>query len=127
MAVYYIGTYDIVDADEFQKYPPLVLALLPEVRRRGAGLGHRGHVVEGSRRTMNAIIRFPSREAALGLYHDPGVSRGQAHPPESTRNVSMVLVNEFKAGARPEPATIAGSAHLPARLRCQTCDAGRPL
>ena len=30
MAIYYIGSYDIVDADEFQKYPPLVLALLPK-------------------------------------------------------------------------------------------------
>jgi hypothetical protein len=29
MAVYYIGTYDIVDPEQFKKYPPLVMALLP--------------------------------------------------------------------------------------------------
>jgi uncharacterized protein (DUF1330 family) len=29
MTVFYIGTYDIVDPSEFQKYPPIVLALLP--------------------------------------------------------------------------------------------------
>ena len=28
MAVFYIGTYDIVDPEEFKKYPPLVAALL---------------------------------------------------------------------------------------------------
>lgn len=30
MAVYYIGTYDIENADEFQKYPSKVMALLPK-------------------------------------------------------------------------------------------------
>jgi uncharacterized protein (DUF1330 family) len=30
MAVYYIGSYEIIDPKEFQKYPPLVLALLPK-------------------------------------------------------------------------------------------------
>ena len=30
MAVFYIGTYDIVDPVEFQKYPPVVMALLPK-------------------------------------------------------------------------------------------------
>ena len=30
MGALYIGTYDIVDANEFQKYPPIVIALLPK-------------------------------------------------------------------------------------------------
>ena len=30
MAVYYIGTYDIVDPHTFRRYPPLVMALLPK-------------------------------------------------------------------------------------------------
>ena len=34
MAVFYIGSYDIVDPDEFQKYPPLVMALLPNMEAR---------------------------------------------------------------------------------------------
>jgi uncharacterized protein (DUF1330 family) len=28
-------------------------------------------LVEGTARTMNAIIRFPTKEAALALYNDP--------------------------------------------------------
>lgn len=30
MAVYYIGTYDIMDPDRFQQYPPMVMELLPK-------------------------------------------------------------------------------------------------
>ena len=30
MAVFYIGSYDIIDPDEFKKYPPVVMALLPK-------------------------------------------------------------------------------------------------
>ena len=30
MAVLYIGTYDIVDPEQFKKYPPLVNALVPK-------------------------------------------------------------------------------------------------
>jgi hypothetical protein len=41
MAVYYIGSYDIVDPNEFQEYPPVVMALLPKyggvVRSRVSG------------------------------------------------------------------------------------------
>jgi uncharacterized protein (DUF1330 family) len=75
MAVFYIGTYDIVDAKEFQKYPPLVLALLPKYGGEVMASDTNAFLVEGSKRTMNAIIRF--RQSA-------------------TANVSMVLVDEFK-------------------------------
>jgi uncharacterized protein (DUF1330 family) len=65
--VYYIGTYDITDANEFQKYPPVVLALLPKYGGVVLASDTNGFLVEGTKRTMNAIIRFPSKEAALGL------------------------------------------------------------
>ena len=80
MSVYYIGTYDIIDADEFQKYPPLVMALLPKYGGEVLASDTDAFVVEGCSRTMNAIIKFPSREAALGLYHDPALSGGQTYP-----------------------------------------------
>ena len=99
MAVYYIGSYDIIDADEFQKYPPLVLALLPKYGGEVLASDTDAFVVEGCTRTMNAVIRFPSREAALGLYHDPAYQEAKRIRHASTRNISMVLVNEFQAGA----------------------------
>jgi uncharacterized protein (DUF1330 family) len=46
---------------------------------------------------MNAIIRFPSKDAALGLYNDPAYQEAKRIRQSSTRNVSMVLVEEFRA------------------------------
>src|SRR5262245_22581206 len=100
MAVFYIGSYDIVDPKEFQKYPPLVLALLPKYGGEVLASDTAGFLVEGTARTMNAIIRFPSKEAALGLYNDSAYQEAKRIRQESTRNVSMVLVEEYQAGVR---------------------------
>lgn len=44
---------------------------------------------------MNAIIRFPSREAALGLYNDPAYQEAKRVRQHSTANVSMVLADAW--------------------------------
>jgi uncharacterized protein (DUF1330 family) len=102
MAVYYIGSYDIVDPNEFQKYPPLVMALLPKYGGVVLASDTSAVLVEGSARTMNAIIRFPSREAAFGLYNDPAYQEAKRIRQASTRNISMVLVDEFKIPVTPQ-------------------------
>jgi uncharacterized protein (DUF1330 family) len=96
MAVFYIGSYDILDPGEFQKYPPVVLALLPKYGGVVLASDTAAFVVEGTSRTMNAIIRFPSREAALGLYNDPDYEEAKRIRQASTKNVSMVLVDEYQ-------------------------------
>ena len=101
MAVFYIGSYDIVDASEFQKYPPVVLALLPKYGGEVLASDTSAFVVEGTTRTMNAIIRFPSKEAALGLYNDPAYQEAKRIRQACTRNVSMVLVEEFRPSPKP--------------------------
>jgi uncharacterized protein (DUF1330 family) len=95
MAVFYIGSYDIVDPVEFQKYPPIVMALLPKYGGVVLASDTAAFLVEGTMRTMNAIIRFPSKEAALGLYHDADYQEAKRIRQASTRNISMVLVEEF--------------------------------
>jgi uncharacterized protein (DUF1330 family) len=102
MAVFYIGSYDIVDPVEFQKYPPVVMSLLPKYGGVVLASDTSAFVVEGTTRTMNAIIRFPSREAALGLYNDPDYQEAKRIRQASTRNVSMVLVDEFQAAGSPQ-------------------------
>jgi len=97
MAIYYIGSYDIVDVKEFQRYPPVVMALLPKYGGEVLASDTEAFVVEGKARTMNAIIRFPSKEAALGLYHDPDYQEAKRIRQGSTSNVSMVLVEEFRS------------------------------
>jgi uncharacterized protein (DUF1330 family) len=93
--VYYIGTYDITDPEKFKQYPPRVLALLPRYGGKILASDTDAYPVEGKPRTMNAIIQFPSREAALGLYHDPEYQEAKRIRQASTTNVSMVLANEF--------------------------------
>ena len=95
MAVFYIGTYDILNPAEFQKYPPLVMALLPKYGGVVLASDTNAFLVEGSKRTMNAVLRFPSKEAALGLYNDPDYQEAKRIRQSSTSNVSMVLVEEF--------------------------------
>ena len=95
MAVYYIGTYDITDPVEFQKYPPIVLSLLPKYGGQVLASDTSAFLVEGKARTMNAIIRFPSKEAALGLYNDPDYQEAKRIRQRSTTNTSMVLAAEF--------------------------------
>ena len=95
MAVYYIGTYDIHDPEQFKQYPPVVMALLPKYGGELLASDTAAYVVEGTGRTMNAIIRFPSREAALGLYNDPDYQEAKRIRQNSTSNISMVLAEEF--------------------------------
>ena len=100
MAVYYIGTYDIVDPEQFKKYPPLVMALLPKYGGEILASDTQAFVVEGTGRTMNAVIRFPTKEAALGLYNDPDYQEAKRIRQSSTRNTSMVLAEEMQAGTQ---------------------------
>jgi uncharacterized protein (DUF1330 family) len=99
MAVYYVGTYDIVDPEQFKKYPPVVMALLPKYGGVVLASDSDAFVVEGTSRTMTAIIRFPSKEAALGLYNDPDYQEAKLIRQASTKNVSMVLAEETQHGS----------------------------
>jgi uncharacterized protein (DUF1330 family) len=93
--VYYIGSYDIDDPALFEQYPPRVLELLPKYGGEVLASDTAGYVVEGKARTMNAIIRFPSKEAALGLYNDPAYQDAKRIRQTSTSNITMVLVEAF--------------------------------
>jgi uncharacterized protein (DUF1330 family) len=97
MSVYYIGTYDIHDPAAFAAYPPGVLALLPKYGGRVLASDTEARRVEGTRRSMNAIIEFPSVEAALGLYDDPVYAPLKRIRQAATSNVSMVLARAFTA------------------------------
>ena len=95
MAVYYIGTYDITDPEKFKQYPPVVISLLPKYGGEILASDIQAYLVEGTARTMNAVIKFPSKEAALGLYNDPAYQAAKRIRQESTTNASLVLAAEF--------------------------------
>jgi uncharacterized protein (DUF1330 family) len=95
MSIYYIGSYDIDDPARFRDYPPGVLALLPKYGGHVLASDTQATLVEGNLRTMNAIIEFPSIEAALGLYRDPIYQPLKRLRQDTTSNASLVLVQRF--------------------------------
>lgn len=96
MAVYYINSYDITDAEEFQKYPPRVRPLLEKYGAEVLASDTEAVRVEGQAPQMNAIIKFPSMEAALQCYNDPEYAEIKKIRHRSTKNCTMTLVKEFK-------------------------------
>ncbi len=96
MEVYYINTYDITDMEEFQKYPPGVRPLLQKYGAEVIAMDTQPVCLEGTARMMNAIIKFPSEEAALNCYSDPGYQPVKQIRLNSTKNCTMILVREFK-------------------------------
>ena len=95
MPVYYINSYDIVDPEEFSKYGPAVLPILKRYGAEVLASDLKGIAVEGQARTMNAIIRFPSMEAALQCYNDPEYQPVKAIRLRAVTNCTMVLVKSY--------------------------------
>lgn len=96
MPVYYMNSYDITDANEYAKYGPLAVPLIMKYGGEVLAADTAGLAVEGSARNMNAIIRFPSEEAALRCYNDAEYQQVRMIRINSTSNCTMVLVKHFQ-------------------------------
>jgi uncharacterized protein (DUF1330 family) len=97
MAVYYINSYDVTDMDVFKQYPPQVRIILERYGAEVLASDTAAIAVEGKARWMNAIIKFPSEEAALQCYNDPEYEPLRKLRQSSTSNIAMILVKEFKS------------------------------
>ncbi len=97
MAVYLINSYNIEDLESFKAYPPKVAPLLSKYGARVLSSDVNGIAFEGKSKTMNAIIEFPSEEAARNCYNDPDYQEVKKIRLSSTINCSMILVKEFKS------------------------------
>ena len=95
MAVYYIISYDITDAEDFSSYGPKVIPYVFKFGGEVLASDTNGITVEGNPKQMNAIIKFPSEEAALKCYNDPEYVPIKAIRMRSTKNNTLVLVKEF--------------------------------
>ena len=92
--VYYMISYDIDNWEGFSQYGP---ALGPLFQKYGAVVlasDTSAIVVEGEGRTMNAIVQFPSEEAALGMYNDPEYMSLKKLRTDNTSRCTMVLVRQ---------------------------------
>jgi uncharacterized protein (DUF1330 family) len=96
MNVYYIISYDIDNAEEYQNYPQGVLPLFEKYGAEILVSDTEAIPIEGSTKTMNAVVKFPSEEIALQCYHDPAYQEVKKIRINSTSNCSIVLTKEFK-------------------------------
>jgi uncharacterized protein (DUF1330 family) len=92
---FYIGTYDIDNPELFKEYPVRVRPLLAKYGGRVLAMDTSPFVLEGQPTKMNAIIRFPSKTAAIGLYNDPEYQEAKRIRQQSTSHCTMVLVEEL--------------------------------
>ncbi|MGC3944647.1 MAG: DUF1330 domain-containing protein [Chryseolinea sp.] len=95
MKAYYIICYDIDDMETFQQYPPKAAALIYEYGGEVLVSDTSTSAIEGHAKQMNAIVAFPTKEAALGCYHDDRYREVMKIRHSSTSNCTMVLASEF--------------------------------
>lgn len=93
--VFYINSYDVHDWDVYQHYSPSVLPILERYGAEVLAADTKALAVEGKASSMHAVIRFPSREAALACYQDPEYEETKAIRHRSCNNCTMVVVEEI--------------------------------
>ncbi|MBD9527140.1 DUF1330 domain-containing protein [Paracoccus sp. PAR01] len=96
MSAYFIISYDIVDFDMFQNYPPRVWDLLQEHGGELLVSDTDAMQIEGERNMMHAVIRFPSQEQALACFNsDAYQNEIKQFRHGSTTNSQVVLARGF--------------------------------
>src|SRR5262245_15837650 len=95
MPVYVVNAYDIHDFETFKEYPPQVAKLLVKYDAKVLAMDTKVKALEGVPKTMNAIVEFPSEEAALSFYNDPAYQAIIHFRHNSTSNCTMIILKQF--------------------------------
>lgn len=95
MPAYVIATYDIVDPEGYKGYVPGVVPLLHKHGGKVLIADHEARPLEGEKRSVYAVLKFESEEAALGWYNDPAYEPVKKIRLDSCANNSVALVKEF--------------------------------
>jgi len=96
MAVYIVNAYDIHDFDTFKQYPPMVRPLLQKYGGKVLAMETNPRALEGTPRTMNAVIEFPSEEAVDQFYNDPAYQSFIELRHRSTSNTTMIVLKRYE-------------------------------
>jgi uncharacterized protein (DUF1330 family) len=96
MPVYVVNAYDIHDPETFKEYPPRVSRLLLKYGAKVLAMETNPRALEGTPKTMNAVVEFPSEEAVDGFYNDPEYQSFIHLRHNSTSNVTMLVLKQFE-------------------------------
>ena len=95
MPVYVVNAYDIHDFETFKAYPPQVGELLVKFGAKVLAMETNPKALEGTPKTMNAIIEFPSEDAVNSFYNDPAYQSIIHLRHNSTSNCTMIVLKQF--------------------------------
>ncbi|PIE14433.1 MAG: hypothetical protein CSA70_01365 [Rhodobacterales bacterium] len=88
---YWIGRVDVDDIEEYKKYVAANAAPFAEYGGRFLIRGGRFENPEGTSRSRNVVIEFPSYQAALECYHSDGYQAAKAlRDPVSTGDIVII-------------------------------------
>jgi uncharacterized protein (DUF1330 family) len=96
MPVYVVNAYDINDPETFKQYPPRVAQLLPKYGGKVLAMDTAPKALEGSPKTMNAILEFPSEKDVIDFYNDPEYQSFIHIRHDSTSNTTMLMLRAFE-------------------------------
>jgi len=95
VTAYIIASYDITHAKGYEGYVPGVVPLL---QKHGAEIlvaEYDAQPLEGEKRSVYVVLRFPSEEAARGWYTDPDYEPVKKLRLDSCDNSNLVLAKQF--------------------------------
>ena len=96
MAVYYIGSYDLTDAQSYDEY---VKGVIPLLIKHGCEIivaDREAKKMEGESRNINLVLKFENEEQAMAWYNDPDYQPIKGIRASSTTNSTAILAKAFQ-------------------------------
>ena len=97
MAVYVTVSYDIVDPEGYESYVPGVLPLLEKHGGEVVVADFEARTLEGPERSVEVVLRFPSKDAAMAWYNDPEYEPFKQLRFDTCAENRLVIAREFLA------------------------------
>ncbi len=95
MAVYLVTSCDITDPEKYAPYVPNVMPLLDRHGAEVIAADKNAITIDGEKRDLTVIIKFPSPEVAREFSEDPEYQPWKEIRLASTTNRASIMVGEF--------------------------------
>ncbi len=95
MAVYLVTSCDITDPEKYAPYVPNVMPLLDKHGAEVIAADRIAITIDGEKRDLTVIIKFPSPEVAGKFSEDPDYQPWKEIRLASTTNRATIMVGEF--------------------------------
>ncbi|MGZ3172966.1 MAG: DUF1330 domain-containing protein [Croceibacterium sp.] len=94
MSAYFIARYNVTNPEGFAAYRPAVMPTFEGHDVEFLSVDPAGDVLEGSPPQVTVVLKFPSKEAALGWYNSPEYQAIKHHRTDNSEG-DAILVEGF--------------------------------